>query len=239
MFRILIAMAAIAAAGCAGAPARTQVMVIGSLHQMHDGHPHYDYEALYQTVRDFKPDWVGVEIRPEDMALSDAEKAQIYPPEMIALANAWKDRAFGFDWLGGDLEGRPLQQQYMRETMLFKQAEQRLANDPAYSDPAIEAILGEQMTLISESSAAALNDGRYDRLQAAFSEALAVKLAGTDYQIVPDFRRRRDERIDANIVAWLRQHPGSRVVVVMGLAHRVFAVQAIERDADAVIVPVP
>ena len=245
MFGVLVAVLATmgltAGAQAQEQPGRTQVMVVASIHQLHENHPHYDYDALYALVRAFEPDWVGVEIRPEDMALPGAEKAQVYAPEMIALADEWGGRAFGFDWLGQELQGRPLAPQWFGEVMRFKQAEQRLAADPQFRDPQIEAIGAAQQVILADGAAAALNDGRYDQLQRDFDQALAARLVDGPYQIVSDFRRARDAEIGRNIVSALRARPGERVVLVMGAAHRAFAVDAIERElGDAVrIVPVP
>jgi hypothetical protein len=95
-------------AQCAAAAPFSQVIVVGSMHRLHANSKLYSYDDLYLVVQRFHPDYVGVEIRSEDMGRDQAYLERNYPIEMIRLAQEWGTQAFGFDWLGDDVAGRPV-----------------------------------------------------------------------------------------------------------------------------------
>ena len=45
----------------------TTILAVASMHRFHKDHPTFDYEKLFQVIADFHPNYVGVEIRPEDV----------------------------------------------------------------------------------------------------------------------------------------------------------------------------
>ncbi|WP_174298144.1 hypothetical protein [Sphingomonas bacterium] len=99
----------------AGSPAlalrphgRTTVMVMASMHKRLASSKRYTYDDLYSAVARFHPDWVGVEIRNEDLGKPDEYLLDNYPVEMVELAHHFPSRTFGFDWLGDEIAGRPI-----------------------------------------------------------------------------------------------------------------------------------
>jgi len=45
---------------------KTEVLVIGTLHQYHRNNPNYSYENIVSAIATYDPDVICVEIRPEE-----------------------------------------------------------------------------------------------------------------------------------------------------------------------------
>jgi hypothetical protein len=225
----LLLTAAFGLTGAAKAAPPVEVMVVASMHGLHRTSGTYPYDDLYAVVRDFHPDLVGVELRPEDLHADAAYLANNYPTEMIELSRDWGPRAFGFDWLGDDLAGRPIPDGYWAEQSPVKRLERALDADPLSKDARLAALAAQEQALLAAATAATLNDGRYDRLNNAYYAAFKASVARSPYAPIADFYAARDRHIDANIVAAIRANPGKRVVVVTGADHRSFVVAALKK----------
>lgn len=233
MLRTLLKVAtALVASACASTPAlppTTQVMVVAAIHSAHKDHPSYGYEDLYATVRSFNPDVVAVEMRQEDMGRDPAYLARNYPLEMRQLAEEYRAKAYGVDWLGSELEGRPVPDNWWREQSWVKRLEREMAADPAQDGAALEPLQQEQSDLVRSATPKALNDGRYDRVTRAYYQAFARSVAGTPYERLASFYRERDERIAANLAEIVARHPGQRVTAILGADHRGHAIDALRQ----------
>jgi hypothetical protein len=219
-------------AGCAMVPvaASTQVVVIPSMHRFHDKHPTYDYARLYTCVRAKRPDLVGVELRPEDIAGSDDYLAKSYPPEMIALRNQHRQHIFGFDWLGPELAGRPIPANWWKEQSVVKKLEREIAADPAMASKQDDELSAAQGELLKTTTPALLADGRYDRLVRARREILRRQAGNGHYAPVVKFTADRERKIGDNIAAVVRANPGRTIVLVMGADHHGFAVERLRTE---------
>jgi hypothetical protein len=232
------------AGAAAGAP--TPVMVIPSIHKRLASNPHYSYKDLYALVAAFRPNLVGVEIRQEDLARPDAYLHHNYPAEMITLAQYYNSRVFGFDWLGGALQGRAIPDDWWTKQSPIKQLERSCDSSPANLPPRmaqLNARLGalsrEQDKIAGTASAASLADGTYDRVTAAYYQVAAELLRGTQCEALSQWWAARDQEISANIVRHVRQNPGRRIAVVTGCDHHGPVVAALSRLSPAVVlVPV-
>ena len=212
-------LSAIAYAG----EAPTPVMVVATMHGLHEDHQGFDFEDLFRLVRDFEPDLVGVEIRPEDMGAEEEYLRANYPYEMVELAVLYADSAFGFDWLGDDIAGRRVPAGHWQGSPI-KLLEQELAKDGAFAETdEEEAIAAAQKELLVDATAELLNDGRYDRLVERSYRLTAEKLHGTRYQPVTDFYARRDLEIGQRLIDIVRDNAGRRIIVLTGADHRGFA----------------
>lgn len=180
-------------------PAR--VSVIAALHGLHATNPAFSYETLYETVEGLQPDFVGVEIRPEDMAQSDTYLSRQYPREMIHLLRTYGDRSFGFDWLGEELEGRSIPESFWRDESRIVQLQRSQDNElPMTPQRQIlkdrhEALGTAQMKIAASASPHGLADGRY----AVFDEMTE----GTDWSPLAAFYRKRDAMIAQNALAFI------------------------------------
>lgn len=211
---------------------KTEVVVISALHGMHNNHPHYNYEDLYALVESYNPDYVGVEIRAEDIHKDQSYLLKNYPKEMVELQQRYQSRVFGFDWLGDSIQGRPIPENYWKDLVVLK-LQRALTNDKTIMDrkpDAIETYQLRQQEMIEQGSIESIHNGEYGALCRLIDELEADWLRGTPYQEIIEFNVKRDQEIGNNIISFLRKHEGSRVVLVMGADHRTFAHEKIIMD---------
>lgn len=202
------------------------VMVVASIHKRLATSTSFTYDDLYASVARFKPDYVGVEIRQEDLGRDDMYLGRNYPAEMVHLAHAYGSRCFGFDWLGDDLAGRVIPADWWKVQSPVKALERDLNNAPPLQDAAhmrlsdrLDRLSDEQDRILASATVTSLVDGRYDRVTAAYYRTLTELLAGTRFAALPAYYRRRDHAIAANIVTFAADHPGRRIAVVTGGDH--------------------
>lgn len=224
----------------AAAPA-TEVMVIATMHKLHAASARYSYDALYALLRKVNPNFVGVEIRAEDIGSDAAYLARNYPAEMIETAKQWGPRAFGFDWLGDDIANAPVPADYWAKRSLVKQREREMSNDPAFASAALDAIQAQEMDILKNATAASLNDGRYDRLSDDYYRQFRKLVNGSKYQMLADFYEDRDKHIDSAIAAAIKAHPGARFAILTGADHRGPLIKYLKTTfgSDVILVPVP
>lgn len=201
------------------------VMVVASLHKGHLTDPNYSYDKLNTIINHFKPDWVGVEIRPEDMTADPAYLEAWYPQEMRTLGATYGDKAFGFDWFGDDLTGQAIPADW-RTTSTVKTLEaasdgaaELQTPDKLVLSAKLDAIRAQQDALLAKTSPRGLNDGRYDALCVEYYDTLKQYYAGTRFEDISTFYTARDAHIAANIAAFIKAHPGERIAVVTGADH--------------------
>jgi len=206
---------------------QTKIMVLASMHQFHKEHPSFDYETLFQVVEEFKPDHVGVEIRPEDIGADEGYLARNYPFEMIKLSQVYSDRCFGFDWLGMEIAGQRIPDNYWKEISLYKKLERELSDDETIASGDVDRFFEQQMDILPTATPASLVDGRYGAATKSYYQAVEAMLRGSKYELIFEFRRARDYEIGQNIINFVRSHPGSRIVLVMGANHHVYAMETL------------
>lgn len=218
---------------CANA---TTVMVLPVLHRRHADNPRYGYGDIDTIVAAFHPDRVGVEIRAEDMARDHGYLAGNYPREMIALAQAYGARAFGFDWLGDDLAGHPIPPQWWASGSPVKAMERDLDAHPLIAtahqralNAQIDRLSAMQDAIVATATAPMLADGRYDRVTADYYRAVHRLLDGTRFAPLAAFYTRRDAEIAAAVVAAVRGSPGQRIAIVTGCDHHGPVVRALRQ----------
>jgi hypothetical protein len=216
------------AAGAANAMTRVRpatVMVVATLHQGHATDRNYSYADLDRLIVNFKPNWVGVEIRPEDMTADPAYVQCWYPQEMVTLKDRYGDHAFGFDWWGDDLAGQPIPADWRTSSSIqtleaaADGAPELQAADKADIKAQLDAIRSRQNTLLSISNPRGLNDGRYDAVTVDYYDTLRRYYDGTRFADLCTFYTARDAHIAANIATFIKTHPGDRIAIVTGADH--------------------
>ena len=100
---------------------KTEVMVLGTIHQFHKYNKSYSFEDVFSVIDNFRPDVIGVEIREEDISQPREYLSRNYPYEMIEAKFRYdKDHhIYGFDWLGKSIEGKLIPEKYF-ETLEVK-----------------------------------------------------------------------------------------------------------------------
>lgn len=200
------------------------VLVVASLHKLHESNHNYSYDRLYRLVHAFRPDWVGVEIRPEDMTADPAYLGAWYPLEMRELKDEYPGHVFGFDWFGDDLTGKPIPAGWRNSGIKAMERESDAA--PALQTPdkraikvRLDAISARQQALLANATPRGVNDGRYDALCIDYYNTLRAYLAGTRFEALGQFYTARDAHIAASIATFIKAHPGERIAVVTGADH--------------------
>jgi hypothetical protein len=211
--------------GGAAVAAPTEIMVVASLHGLHKTDPHYSYDDLSHLVQRFEPDWVGVEIRPEDMSADPAFVASLYPHEMVTLKDLYGARSFGFDWFGDEFAGRPISRDDLRSGRI-KTLERDSDNAPELQTAdrhklslKIDALSRREAALLDGITPETLNAGTYDRLSARRYAIMRRWLAGTRFAALTDFYAARDSHIADAVGRFIKAHRGQRIVIVTGADH--------------------
>jgi hypothetical protein len=229
-------LAAIQAAQAAG---RAQVMVVATMHGLHAKSTLYSYDILYELLRKTRPDYVGVEIRQEDMARDPAYLAKNYPKEMIEVARQWGPHAFGFDWLGDDVANAPIPEDWWKVRSPVKRLERELDADPALQSAQLDAISAAKLDVLANATPASLNDGRYDRLNDSYYGVFHELVSGSKYQPLSGFYADRDRHIAMNIAAAIKAHPGARFAILTGADHRSALLRELALNHGVALIPVP
>jgi hypothetical protein len=210
----LIVLATFSVAAQGAEPAETEVIVIPSMHGAHKNHGTYDYEVLFSLVNSLEADFVGVEIRPEDIGRDRTYLSANYPYEMTELAGRYPGRVFGVDWLGSTIVGESIPEGYFANLNVLKLSA-ALNDDEVQntSKPGEIAVLeNRQSHLIEQATPAALADGRYGEMSREIDRLERAWLSGTIYEDLLDFNQQRDAEIGGNIIAFMERNRGSRVV---------------------------
>lgn len=234
----ILALATACTSGLAP-PKSTQVMVIAAMHSAHKGHPSYSYDHLFDAVSAFKPDIVAVEMREEDLSRDPSYLARNYPSEMLELTRQYEPNVRGFDWLGKELEGMPVPDEWWQTRSWVKRLERELRKDSSVQTPRTNALQKQQVEMIKFATAESLNDGSYDGVTRAYYRALGEELAGSRYAPLTKFYRERDRQIANNIDEIVRENRGRRIAVVLGADHRAPVIDRLqERSRNVKIVAV-
>ena len=106
---------------CVKAQSEINVYVIPALHGLHQKNKNYNYDSLYAVIKKINPDYIIVEIRQEDMGQDTAYLKKNYPTEMWIMRYWFRNKKhFGMDWLGKEIEGKPIPENYWEETAEIK-----------------------------------------------------------------------------------------------------------------------
>ena len=198
----------------------TEVMMLATIHGLHKKSTGYPYERVYELMKRFRPDYIGVEIRPEDMQAEQAYLESMYPAEIIHEAHAWGKNAFGFDWLGYELEGIPVPSNWWKSGSKVKRLEAEMDKDSAFKDSRLDAIDTQRKKILEQATPQTMNDRHYDHLNDQYYSEFARLVAGTHYDFLSHFYLDRDHHMALNIAGMIKEHPGARIIVLTSADHR-------------------
>ena len=207
---------------------KTEIMILGTLHGLHLNNPAYSFDDIFRIIDQYKPDAAAVEIRSEDIDHSKEYLSKYYPYEMIETKVRYSGKfpVYGFDWLGDAIKGHPIPEDYFKNhPVKILEAEYEADNSP--QKDRLEKLDQERMLLITGRTAKECNDGRYDTSCEDYYAQFASAFKGTKFQAISDFYRQRDENIGRNIIGILEQNEGRKIIFLMGMDHRVFAIKTI------------
>jgi hypothetical protein len=207
------------------APQGGSFMMIPALHGLHKVNKSYSYDSVKAIIARFSPDIIAVEIRAEDIDSDSTYLLNNYPLEMVMM-KYWFPRCnvVGFDWLGTDLEGRPIPHDYWTSKSKIKQLERALDKDTLYSKITKEcsARFEERMAILKTASYSQLIASPDAQISKMYYSCLAEKLKHTPYQPLTDFYETRNQKILANIRMIYRKNTAKRILVITGDDHYIY-----------------
>lgn len=207
---------------------RNQVEILGVLHGFHKESATCSYQHIFDFVKQYNPEVLCIEIRPEDLYKEDGYLDRIYPFEMIELKRRYVDqiRVMGVDWLGTDIEGIEVPEDYFKE-LPVKILERGFQSDADMaSERSLLQIIDEyRYQCISSKSLGEINDGKYDALSRVYYKQLNQLLNHTKYSHMVASYQMRDEKIAENVAEVIAQNKGKRILIVVGLDHKSYLME--------------
>ena len=219
---------------------KTQVMLLTTIHNAHDTNANYTYQKMLNIIKNFKPDLIAIEIRPEDMSQTDSLYLYtFYRPDMILVKNKFPNiPKVGIDFQGIDMVGKILPLNYRKDTTtangkasLISRA---LNRDPvfvaAYKGSGVAELEKKRLALIATASAQELIDGPFDSYSNLMAEKMdslrALKPAYAQFQITAAFR---DQKLADNVKEVILNNPGKRIIALSGVNHHGLYVQVMSK----------
>ena len=209
----------------------TELVIISAMHGAHKNHPTYNYNVLYNLVDSFEPDYVGVEIRQEDITGNNNYLQKNYPKEMVELVKRHNAHVFGFDWLGESIEGIKIPENYWLNMKVKKLGKEMNRDSDFLNKKPIELKKQRELQtkIIEQATPYSINNGGYGEICRVIDDFYDLWFKDSKYIGIIQFDKQRDKEIGLNIIKFIEQHRGKRIVMVMGADHRTFAVENINK----------
>jgi hypothetical protein len=201
---------------------QTTVYLVPVLHGMHKTNVRYNYDSVRATIQRINPDVIAVEIRNEDIASDTAYLKQNYPYEMWMIRYWFPTVTIeGFDWLGTELEGKPIPNRYWQDHSRIKALEKLLNLDTAYSRrlAGCQLYADQRMAILNNSTLKGLLVSNDAILIKEYYDCLTQQFRGSDYEELTTFYDRRNQQMMQRLKDILALHPGKRMVVITGDDH--------------------
>jgi len=218
---------------------KTEVLLCSTIHSAHTQNPHYSYENLFSYAEKYNPDVIGVEIRENDIDSSTNYLKKFYPYEMYESIRRFKNKKIvGFDWLGDELNGKAIPENYWTELSSIKKLQRKLNTDSLITkklEP-LQFISKKKNDLALTASLQEMNDGRYDALNEVYYEQMDYFLKNTAYYELVEFYKRRDVEIAHNIMTLVKANPGKKILFLMGADHRSYSLKQLKKHLGKSII---
>jgi hypothetical protein len=218
--KLFISAVAVLLMGAAFAQGRVYVLPV--LHGLHKTNPEYTYDSVRAIVARLKPDVIAVEIRSEDITSDTAYLKQNYPQEMWMMRYWFPSSTIaGFDWLGAELEGKPIPDRYWKDHSRIRALQTLLNTDTVYSRKlaACQLYTDQRMDILERQSLRGILQSNDAILVKEYYNCLGQHLQGSDYEELTRFYDARNSRIQQNVAALAEAHKDKTVVVLTGDDH--------------------
>ena len=215
-------LSAIATLIMATAFSQSKVYILPVLHGLHKTNPQYTYDSIQAIVGRLKPDVIAVEMRAEDIGTDTAYLKQNYPYEMWMMPYWFPSATIaGFDWLGPELEGKPIPPRYWKDHSRIKALQRLLDTDTVYANKLAACRLyeDERLRILETSSLKAILRSNGAILVKEYYNCLDQQLQGSDYEELTRFYHERNRRIQQNVLGLVQRHAGKTIVVLTGDDH--------------------
>jgi hypothetical protein len=216
--RLLFALAlAVALLSPAGVDARVppaqvmpaKVIVLVTLHRMHETVPGYSFDRLGRIIEHLKPDVLCVELQPEDLtARPDESTKREYPKVIYPLIDRHHYRVYALE--PAEPTYSAIIKPYVAGAQAFQQEQPSMASAFGQYSKGLYAGLTAYWT-----SPARINDATTDaqlRAKHALQQAMMGAAERTGWQ-------RWNGEFLATITRAARENPGKRIVVTVGAEH--------------------
>ena len=221
MKRILL-LSAVATLMMATAFTQNKVYIVPVLHGLHKTNPQYTYDSIQAIVGRLKPDVIAVEMRAEDIGTDTAYLKQNYPYEMWMMPYWFPSATIaGFDWLGSELEGKPIPARYWKDHSRIKALERLLDTDTLYQNKlaACQHYEEERLRILKTGSLKAILRSSDNILIKEYYNCLDQQLRGSDYEELTRFYNERNRHIQQNVLGLAQRHTDKTIVVLTGDDH--------------------
>lgn len=214
---------------------QTKLYLIPALHGFHKQNNNYTYDSLRLQISRLKPDIIAVEIRKTDMPEDTSYLKKNYPFEMWMMPYWFPGiKMEGFDWLGNDIEGKRIPENYWIDISSIKKAERELSNDLQFSlrCQKCDSLNTERIEILKNSSLNEILNSKDAILCNQYHDCISAILTGSAYELIPKFNRERNNRILENIIEIKDRNPGKTIVVVTGDDHYVYIKSRIAHESN-------
>lgn len=205
--------------------------LVPTLHRLHQVNEQYNYDSLRQLITQLNPDVIAVEIRTEDLEQDTVYLKKSYPYEMWMERYWFPDKTIvGFDWLGSDIAGKPIPENYWQDISSIKLLQKKLNNDSSYNTRCApcDTLTKARLPLLQTLSLRQLLKSRDAALTNAYYICLEAQLRHTPYAAIPAFFELRNQKILARIKAIQKRYPGKKIVVLTGADHYAYLIGRIQ-----------
>lgn len=199
-----------------------EIFIVPALHHIHRVNQNYSYDSIRTVVKNLYPDVILVEIRAEDIGRDTSYLKRNYPLEMWGMKLWFPNRIIlGFDWLGKEIEGKSLPENYWKEQAEIKKWEKILEKDSSMTGKLLECetYIAERIPTLKEGNYSELINGNDEKLTLQYYQCLERKLFGSPHARVSEFYKLRNINMANNIIKAVAAKGKGRYVVVTGADH--------------------
>ncbi len=202
--------------------AQTKVYLIPTLHGIHKKNPQYTYDSIKAVVARIKPDVIAVEIRPEDIQEDSGYLKNNYPFEMWMMPHWFAATTIeGFDWLGPDIENKPIPPRYWQDQSRPRYLQRLLQLDSVYTArlKSCQLYTDARMDILNKQSLKGILASNDALLIKEYYNCLDLQLRGSDYEELTAFYTTRNNKMKDHLDVLLQKHKGKTLVVLTGDDH--------------------
>jgi hypothetical protein len=207
---------------------KTQVLVLPAIHGAHEINENYTYADLLELVTAFNPNVIGVEIRPEDFQMESDSLDLFYPLEMIMVRDSFPGIVRGIDYYSEETRSIRVSREMFSDTTSEMYRIKRLMQDMRldsafvvkYQRTDLPKIQEKQREIALTYSAEELLKGEYDSITGRQYQIEDSLLNNSLYAAYPVFNNQRDLQITLNALELVEEHPGNKVLILVGANHR-------------------
>lgn len=204
------------------ASGQTKLSLVPTIHGLHKENHLYSYDSIRAVVTRLRPDVIVVELRSIDISADTNYLKKNYPYEMWMMRYWFPGKIIeGFDWLGSDLEGKPIPERYWQEHSGIKKLERQLAEDSLWSKrfDSCRHYTEERLAILKNKSLEGILKSADAELIRNYYGCMEQQLKGSVYEQLSRFYSERNRQMQTAISALIRKHQGKRMVILTGDDH--------------------